>query len=298
MIARADKQAARDTAPAPAPCWLLDLPPEVLRQVLEYLCPQSLQFAGAACAKLRRETAAPDLVRAAARGSDEFWAPLVCDEFARSKIDHLLPRTGPNVGPTIGGLRRYFSGTRRPRLFAHALFFYGTVRREGEVVATFGPADADQANTNIGQCKKHDLAKLDFSLDWKSPVVKQEYSDFSRTTIHFQSTLLKKGVTISVYVITDSGTYLFLETAMKENSMPSLIMMNARWLVSLKKKQNVMTTFLHDNLDKVALCFQVVNNHFTSFEDGTKDDGQQAGAVYLQVSPYFDPTHRGVVELH
>jgi len=293
MIARAAKQAARDTAPPPAPSRLLHLPVELLRHVLEYLCLHSLQFAGATCGQLRRETAAPDLVKAVARRSDEFWAPLLYDEAARSKIAHLLPRTGADAVPSLGDLRRYFSGTRRPDPLARELFLYGTVERGCEVVATFGPADADKVKTDIGNSNEFDLATLDIPLDWKSPVVKEAYC----TEPQFQAVYLNKTVTISVYAITGSGTYLVSEMPIEAGLLPFTILMNMQFMIQHEMQREAMTSFLYDNLNKASFAFQVVNDNFRPFEDGTKAKGRQANAIYLQISRYFRPTHREVIEL-
>ena len=59
---------------------------------------------------------------------------------------------------------------------SNELFLYGTVERGCEVLATFGPVDADKNSTDIGNSKEIDLASLNIPLDWKSPVVKEEYS--------------------------------------------------------------------------------------------------------------------------
>ena len=293
MIARAAKQAARDTAPPPAPSRLLHLPVELLRHVLEYLCLHSLQFAGATCGQLRRETAAPDLVKAVARRSDEFWAPLLYDEAARSKIAHLLPRTGPNVNPTVGSLGLYFSGTRRPDLLARGLFLYGTVERGCEVVATFGPADADDVLTDIGNCNANELATLDIPLDWKSRVVKEEYSG----EIGVEDCCTYKTVTISVYAITGSGTYKVSEMPIRAGSTQFVILMNMHFMIQHEMQREAMASFLYDNSNKASFAFQVVNDNFRSFEEDTKAKAQQADAIYLQISRYFRPTHREVIEL-
>jgi len=212
MIARAAKQAARDTAPPPALCRLLDLPPEVLRHVLEYLCPQSLQFAGATCAKLRRETAAPDLVEAVVRRSGVFWAPLLYDEAARSKIDHLLPRTGPDAGPTIGGLRRYFSGTRpapQPTIGAE-FYVYGAFEMGSQVLATFGPVDA-RTSIPVMTFENEPISEyawlLTMDLNWKTNAVLEEYSRPLANTSN-KPTTLTRAVNVTIFALTRAGAYV------------------------------------------------------------------------------------------
>jgi len=287
MIARAAKQAARDTAPAP--CWLLDLPPEVLRHVLEYLCPQSLQFAGAACAKLRRETAAPDLVRAAARRSGEFWVPLVCDESARSKIDHLLPNG--LAGSSLAGLRRYFSGTLPAGQEVAArgeLFLYVTLEGDGEVVATFGPVDADEVNTNIGRCATA-WAAVYIPLLWKNADVEDQYWG----TEPYK--MLKKTLTGAVYAITRSGTCLV--SRMKADwGHPHL---NTRLLQRVKDDKNKPVRLdVRDQFEGAEVLIQHSKRFLTVDPPcDVMECGQQARAIHLEIKEHFGPTVREFIEL-
>jgi len=197
MSAITPKQAS--IAAADQACRLLELPEELLRRVLVYLCPASLQFAGSTCGQLRRATAAPGLAEAVVRGSGAFWAPLAYDQPVRSLIDHLLPNG--LAGPSLAGLRRYFSGTQPAAAPACGddLFLYGTLERGGEVVATYGPVDARAAVRPL--LSGHNYWLVAMRLDWKSPDLQKKCSQ------------LFGDISANVYVLTRQGAYVVYREA-------------------------------------------------------------------------------------
>jgi hypothetical protein len=295
MAARVAKQAARASGTA-ALCRLMELPEELLLRALEYLDMAALQAAGSACAALRRLGASPELVEAAARGSGEFWAALAFDEPARSRIQRLLPRAAKGGPPTIGALRRFFSGTQPVARDVGKLFFYGTVERGGDVVATFGPIDADLMDTDIGVSRNDEMASMSFHLYWKSPAVRKEYSD-DDTLGWLNETLLKKSATVSLHAVTDFGTYLVCREVMRAGWHQNDVALRLTNLLLNTKETGIIAPAPCLNLNRVRFFFQVMDDDFESFDFRRKREGRQQGAVFLQVATLFRPTHREVVEV-
>jgi len=186
--------AAKRTASAAAQaCMLLGLPDELLHKVLEFLDLASLQSAGATSGRLQRAAADEVLVEAAVRSSGVFWARLAYDEDARSPIEKLVPQG-------LAARRLYFSGTRAAAapVCGAPLFLYGTLDTDDDIVATFGPVDTN----NVVGSGHSDSWKVKMDIDWKSPLVFEEYAVLpDRQT-------LKKTVTAKLYALTVEGAYL------------------------------------------------------------------------------------------
>jgi hypothetical protein len=290
MAARVAKQAARASGTA-ALCWLLELPEELLLRVLQHLGMAALQAAGSACAALRRAGAGPELVEAAARGGGEFWASLAFDEPARSRIGHLRPRPAGGGPPTIGALRRFFSGTQPVARDVGEMFFCGTVERGGGVVATFGPIDADLMETDIAVSRNYDFAAMSFHLYWKSLAVKKEYSDDDAPGWP-NETLLKKSVTVRLHAVTDFGTYLVCREVMRAGWHQNDVALHLADLDMYTNETNIIAPAPCLNLNRVRFIFQVVDKEFESFDFRDKREGCQQGAIFPQVAPLFRPTCR------
>jgi hypothetical protein len=293
MAARVAKQAARASGTA-ALCRLMELPEELLLRALEYLDMAALQAAGSACAALRRLGASPELVEAAARESGEFWAPLAFEEPARSRIQHLLPRAAEGGPPTIGALRLFFSGTQPCKRPDPSLFFYVTVEGEGDVLATFGPMDADavvDTKANVSVSSYHS-ALLRVSLDWKNATVKKEYSaSWSSTPLEYLNyptgdwligTLVKKSVAIFFYAVTKSGTYLVNETPMLRQQFTD-------WHEYFNKPRgNGADAMVSRTMRTATLAFPLPPE--CGFQATRKAEGQQRKAVLSQLKSHFRPT--------
>jgi hypothetical protein len=278
MAARVAKQAARASGTA-APCRLLELPEELLLRVLQHLGMAALQAAGSAW-----------------RGSGEFWAPLAFSEPARSRIQRLLPRAAEGGPPTIGALRLFFSGTQPVARDVGEMYLYGTVERGGDVVATFGPVDADLVETDIGESRYRDWTTLKTPLDWKSAAVKKEYSDDDAPGWP-KETLLKKSVTVSTYAVTESGTWLAKETSIKAGTKPVDTALDLTLLIFVNKPASIVSCMIWNNLNVAGLWFQIADNDFEPFSRALKGKGQQTRAAFQQIRRHFRPTHREIVEV-
>jgi len=267
---------------ARAPCWLLELPDEVLRRVLEYLCPASLQFAGSTCGQLRRATAAPDLVEAVVRGSGEFWAPLAYNQPARSLIDRLLPNG--LAGPSLAVLRRYFSGTQPAAAPASGddLFLYGTLERGGEVVATCGPIDAGDVQTSLyfdhNSFFEPSYLGVTIPMNWKSTSVMREYT---KPTLCWRE--FKKAVTMTFYALTHEGAYLISRVSVKEGS-----------LGPTSRDGEIEPNYV-GWWEAVGLHIPITNNTYGRSNRLFMPEAPKRHDIHLQVVDRFRPTVREVI---
>ena len=268
-------------------CRLLELPEELLRRVLEYLCPASLQFAGSTCGQLRRATAAPGLAEAVVRGSDEFWAPLAYDYYPRMIMGHLLPRPNPDVASTLGGLRRYFSGMRLADypMGNDDLFLYCTLERGGEIVATCGPEDAGDASTFLyylgTSSTEPSYWGITMLLKWKSISERGEY-----TKLVGGVPQLKKAVTVTCYSLTRDGAYVISRVSVKEGSKGP----TSRDGVDIEPN-------LVGGSYAVDLLIPITNYSYGRWYRNFMPEAPKRHDIHLQVVDHFRPTCREVISV-
>ena len=137
---------------------------------------------------------------------------------------------------------------------------------------------------------------MSFHLYWKSPAVREEYSD-DDTLGWLNETLLKKSATVSLHAVTDFGTYLVCREVMRAGWHQNYVALRLTNLLLHTNETGIIAPAPCLKLNRVRFFFQVMDDDFESFDFRRKREGRQQGAIFLQVATLFRPTHREVVEV-